>query len=120
MVDARAFSTFSFSLKILYIEYIHVQYCQEITWHCVCVRPASTTPASCVHSAGALRLLCGRLACILRASRVLFCGRIASCVQCPHLAYNENCVRLDALVGRIYIYFENTMQHIRQPAVYQS
>ena len=37
---------------------------------------ASTTPTSCVHSAGTLCLLCGRLACILRAPCVYSAGEL--------------------------------------------
>ena len=59
-----------------------LQYCQEITWHCVCRRFASTLRPFCVHPAGVLRPLCGHPASTLRA----FCvhsarGYSASCVQ---------------------------------------
>ena len=49
----------------------------------LCWRLGSTLLAHCVYLAGALRLLCGRL---------------AFCIHCPHLAFNENFVRLYALV----------------------
>ena len=70
---------------------VYLQYCQEITWHCVYPRPARVLPASCVH--------CARVspASDPRSARTMpaFCvhaahGQPASCVQ-------RNCVLLDAV-----------------------
>ena len=72
-------------------EKIKLQYCQEITWHCVYPRPARVLPASCVH--------CARVspASDPRSARTMpaFCvhaarGQPASCVQ-------RSCVLLDAV-----------------------
>ena len=88
----------------------NIEYCQEITWHCVCVRLTSTTPASCVHSAGALRLRCGRLACILRASCDYSAGvlRPASTARILHTTKiasawtHSSCVFLSILKIQVY------------------
>ena len=72
-----------------------LQYCQKITWHCVCGRFASILQVFCVHPAGGLHPPCGRFASTLRASCVyvaavlrpqrprLLCVRLApgACVQ---------------------------------------
>ena len=90
-----------------------LQYCQEITWHCVCRRFASTLRPFCVHPAGVLRPPCGRFASTLRAFCVhsagilrLRCGRSASTVLAAtlRLASNRNCVCLDALAQIIIKY----------------
>ena len=93
---------------------INLQYCQEITWHCVCGR--------CVHTAGVLRPLCGRFASTLRAFCVhsagilrpqrprLLCVRLAS--GCLRLASNRNCVCLDALAQVIIKYQYSTLDSL--------